>query len=128
MFTHPHLSIIDDDQSVRTGLGSLVRSLGMRVRLFASAEEFLAAGGTAGCDLVVTDVQMPGMGGLALLELLQEGGSTVPAIVVTAFPEPAARQRAAAAGACAFLAKPFDGDAIIHAIQQALSGAAGATG
>jgi len=126
LFEHRHVSIIDDDQSVRVALGSLARSLGMSVRLFASAEAFLAAEGALDNDLIVTDVQMPGMGGLALLELLHQRGGTVPAIVLTAFPEGAIRERARAAGARAFLAKPFDGDAIIDCMRHALAPAGSA--
>lgn len=115
------ISIIDDDPSVRLAISSLVRSLGLAVHLFSSAEQFLATGALATSALVVTDVQMPGMSGLELQERLRQDGSDVPFIFVTAFPEPLIRQRALAGGACGFLTKPFAGAAMIGCIGQALA-------
>jgi FixJ family two-component response regulator len=115
------IAIIDDDPSVRLAISSLVRSLGLAVRLFSSAEQFLAAGALATIALVVTDVQMTGMSGLELQERLRQDGSDVPVIFVTAFPVPAIRQRALAGGACGFLAKPFAGAAMIRCIGEALA-------
>lgn len=115
------ISIIDDDDSVRQALGSLVRSLGFAASLFGSAEQFIAAGAIAFSAVVVTDVQMPGMTGVDLQDHLRRAGHTVPMIFVTAFPEEALRKRAFAAGACCFLGKPFDGDIMIRCIESALS-------
>ncbi|WP_312517696.1 response regulator transcription factor [Massilia sp.] len=115
------ISIIDDDESVRQALGSLVRSLGFAAALFGSAEHFIAAGAVADSAVVVTDVQMPGMTGIDLQERLRREGHTVPMIFITAFPEEALRKRAFAAGACCFLGKPFDGDVMIRCIEAALA-------
>ena len=115
------ISIIDDDDSVRQALGSLVRSLGFAAALFGSAEQFLEAGAVAGSAVVVTDVQMPGMNGVELQDRLRREGHAVPMIFITAFPEEALRKRAFAAGACCFLGKPFDGDIMIRCIESALS-------
>lgn len=110
--------IVDDDASVRTAVSSLVRSLGLRARLFASAEEFLAAGCAA--DLVISDVQMPGISGIELLELLRGRADQVPFIVITAFLQDAVNGRAAQAGAACVLGKPFRADALIGCIERAL--------
>lgn len=115
------ISIIDDDDSVRQALGSLVRSLGFAAALFGSAEQFIEAGGVNASAVVVTDVQMPGMNGVDLQDRLRREGHTVPMIFITAFPEEALRKRAFAAGACCFLGKPFDGDIMIRCIEAALS-------
>jgi len=115
------ISIIDDDDSVRQALGSLVRSLGFAAALFGSAEQFIEAGAVKTSAVVVTDVQMPGMSGVDLQDRLRSEGHTVPMIFITAFPEEALRKRAFAAGACCFLGKPFDGDIMIRCIESALA-------
>lgn len=117
-FTNQEVSIIDDDVSVRTAVSSLVRSLGLRARLFASAEEFLAAG--AASDLVVSDVQMPGISGLELLELLRDRDSVVPFIIITAFPHEGVNGRAVRSGASCVLSKPFNAGEMIACIERAL--------
>ncbi|WBS00394.1 response regulator [Pseudoduganella sp. SL102] len=111
--------IVDDDASVRTAVSSLVRSLGLRARLFASAEEFLAAGCAA--DLVISDLQMPGISGIELLELLRGRADQVPFIVITAFLQDAVKGRATQAGAACVLGKPFRADALIGCIERALA-------
>lgn len=117
----PTISIIDDDASMRQALGSLVRSLGFADALFGSAEQFIDAGAVQASAVVVSDVQMPGMSGVDLLDRLRREGHTVPMIFVTGFPGQAMRKRAFAAGACCFLSKPFDGDIMIRCIEAALS-------
>ncbi|WP_338762539.1 response regulator [Massilia sp. METH4] len=116
--TDQEVCIVDDDASVRTAVGSLVRSLGLRARLFASAEEFLAAGGAP--DLVISDLQMPGMSGIDLLELLRGRADRVPFIVVTAFLQDGVKGRAIQAGAACVLGKPFHADALVGCIERAL--------
>ncbi|MBB3220220.1 response regulator transcription factor [Pseudoduganella umbonata] len=117
--TDQEVCIVDDDASVRTAVSSLVRSLGLRARLFASAEEFLAAGCAA--DLVISDLQMPGISGIELLELLRARADRVPFIIITAFLQDTAQGRATQAGAACMLGKPFRADALIGCIERALS-------
>lgn len=114
----PTICIIDDDASVRIGIGALVRSIGLPTCLFASAEAFLAA--QPSCACIITDIQMPGMGGMALLEELAQRKSRVPVIVVTAFPESTIRARVLASGAAAFFAKPFDSNELVWCIERLL--------
>ena len=118
-FSDQEVCIVDDDASVRIAVSSLVRSLGLRARLFASAEEFLAAGCVPG--LVISDVQMPGISGIELLELLRARADQVPFIVITAFLQDAVQGRAARAGAACVLGKPFRADALIGCIERALA-------
>ena len=122
MSHHFTIAIVDDDASVRQALGSLVRSLGHHAALFDSAEQFLDAASIEARSVVVTDVQMPGMNGIELQERLRRDGHGVPVIFITAFPEEALRRRAMAGGATCFLAKPFEGDAMIRCIETALAG------
>jgi FixJ family two-component response regulator len=116
----PVISIIDDDISVRVALASLVRSLGYVARTFESAEAFLGSAELAETSCIVTDIQMPGMSGLDLNSRLKAAGSTVPLVFITAFPEDHVRARAEAGGAFGFLAKPFDGQALIGLITSAV--------
>jgi len=121
--TTPTVAIIDDDASVRAAIGSLVRSLGYAVRSYASAELFLLSGDLPGTSCIVTDVQMPaGMSGLDLQKRLIGNGIRIPTVFITAFPEPHVRARAEAEGCIGFLAKPFDGRALV----KLLVGAVGA--
>lgn len=121
----PLICIVDDDESVRSATASLVRSLGYDAASFASAEQLLAWARLGEADCLVTDVQMPGMGGLELQSRLADLGRGLPVIFITAFPEERIRCRAEAAGACGFLSKPFDGSELIRCLDGAL-GRAGA--
>ena len=83
----PVISIIDDDESVRTGLASLVRSLGLAAQTFAGADEFLQSHGLDDAGCLIIDVQMPGTGGLELQQGLAAHGRRLPIIFITAHPE-----------------------------------------
>ena len=114
------ITVIDDDESMRLSLEGLVRSLGYSVQVFACAEDFLAAGGDARAACVISDIKMPGMSGIDLLDRLKETGRRVPVILMTAFANDAARTRATKAGAACFLSKPFDAQSLIDCLDQAL--------
>ena len=121
----PMVAVVDDDEFVRTATGSLIRSLGLRVTTYSSAEEFLASSWLDKADCLVTDVQMPGMSGLELQERLQAQGRDLPVIVITAFPEERVRRQAESAGAVGFFAKPYDGQLMVNCIDAALRRTAG---
>jgi FixJ family two-component response regulator len=114
------ISIIDDDEPVRSATASLVRSHGYEARMFPSAEAFLQSLPSNPTDCLITDVQMPGMDGLQLQAMLIAQGCTVPMIFITAFLEEHIRRRALAAGAVCILGKPFSGDALIEGVRLAL--------
>jgi FixJ family two-component response regulator len=116
----PVISIIDDDVSVRIATHRLVRSLGYVAHTFASAAEFLQSPHMKETACVIADVQMPGMSGVELQNVLNGQGRCVPMIFITAFPEENVRARAMKAGAVAFLSKPFDGTVLIECIDLAL--------
>jgi FixJ family two-component response regulator len=117
----PLIAIVDDDESFRRAVSSLIRSLGYGVEPFASAEAFLQSDFIGETDCLITDVQMPGMTGIELQGKLIAQGSRLPIIFVTAFPETEARGRALAAGAIGFLGKPFSDQNLIHCLSEALS-------
>ncbi len=114
------VAILDDDDGVRQSLSSLVRSLGHDVCTFASAAAFLA---DTDCrpHCLITDIQMPGMSGDALQEILLSRGDNLPMIFMTAFPTDALRARVMGRGGHAFLVKPVDGEAMSRCLAQALA-------
>jgi FixJ family two-component response regulator len=69
---------------------------------------------------IVTDIQMPGMSGLDLQSRLRAAGCAIPTVFITAFPEEHLRARAEAGGAIGFLAKPFDGQAMVRLLMSAV--------
>lgn len=125
--TEPFIAIVDDDLSVCRALKRLVRSTGMEAEAFTSAEMYLRsvdAMPSFHADCLILDVQMPapGMTGLELqAQLARRPGPMVPIIFITAQEDPATRQRAFAAGAIAFLIKPFSDELLARSIRAALN-------
>ena len=118
----PLIAVIDDDESVRIGLVTLVQSAGYAANGFASAEGFLALGWRAwrGYACVVTDIQMPGLSGIELKQRLSNAQSPLPVIMITARNEVGLEERAHAAGAVCFLKKPFEAGVLIRCLESAL--------
>ncbi|MBS0408812.1 MAG: response regulator [Proteobacteria bacterium] len=114
------VSVVDDDQSVRESLPDLLRSFGLEVRPFASAEEFLASEtlGQTGC--LVLDVAMPGMSGLELQLELGRRRHDIPIVFITAHSIERVRPRVLERGAVACLFKPFSEKGILEAVSAAL--------
>lgn len=112
--------IVDDDEAVRQSLAFLLGSAGLTVRLYDSASAFLAglSGVKNGC--LVTDVRMPDMTGIELLQQLKSRACHLPAIVITGHGDVPLAVEAMKAGAVDFIEKPFDEEAILHAVQAAL--------
>lgn len=115
------IAIVDDDYAIRSGVSSLLRSAGFDVRLYESAEAFLAESGIPEPDVIITDIQMPGMSGLDLQNVLKARQPSLPLMFMTAFPEEALRIRALNDGAICFLSKPFKANELLYWIGQALS-------
>lgn len=116
----PVISIIDDDESVRTATQSLLRSLGFTAHTFASAEDFLQSPRVGDSSCVITDVQMPGLSGVELQDRLRAQGRRTPVIFLTAFADEKMRAKAMNAGAVCFLNKPFDCATLITCLDTAL--------
>jgi len=113
--------IVDDDASIRDSLSLMLGLAGYRVSLFADAESFLAAcqPGWAGC--VVADLRMPGMTGIDLQAELNQRGSPLRFIIITAHGDVATARTAFQAQAIDFLEKPFDHAELIKAIETAFT-------
>jgi|SRR5579871_2603898 len=112
--------IVDDDSAVLKAMDSLIRSIGLKVRTFASADEFLRADlhNAPGC--VILDVRMPGLSGLDLQNELLRRQNPIPIIFITGHGDIPMAVRVMKAGAVEFLTKPFRDQDLIDAIQQAL--------
>ena len=113
------IAVVDDDESVRMAVASLLRSVGFVVLRFASAEEFLRRSDVQSIACLILDVRMPGMDGLELQRHLRAGGWLVPTIFLTAHGDDRGQAEAFAGGAMAFLPKPFDADVLLSAVQSA---------
>ena len=119
----PRIAIVDDDQSVCRAVRRLVRSLGMEGEAFSSGQNFLdvlEAMPSVRPDCLILDVQMAGMHGLAVQDQLARIGKTFPIIFITAHDDVGIREKAVAAGAVAFLRKPFVDELLIKTIEEAL--------
>jgi len=114
------IAVVDDDETFRAALVDLLSSLGYGARGFASAEEFIAGGGTETYDCVITDIHMPGMSGFDLGRRLLAHDSGLPVIMVTGQAEPGLEATAAAIGAVRLLRKPFEVDALTDCLERAL--------
>ena len=116
----PVIGIVDDDSSVRTAVGRLVRSQGFAAEVFSSGEELLGCDHLTGFSCLIVDVAMPGLSGLELQDRLSADGCLLPIIFITALDDAYVQTRALAAGASGFLSKPFDDDELLAAIRTAL--------
>jgi FixJ family two-component response regulator len=113
--------VVDDDPSVRRALGRLLRSAGMKVRPFESAEQFLDSEFTDENACLVADVRMPGLSGLDLQKRIVERGAVLPVIFITGFDTEETRALAKQSGAAGYFRKPVDDQALLDAIRWALS-------
>jgi len=112
--------VIDDDESIRESLKSLIRSVGLGVRTYASADEFLQGERPNVPACLILDVRMPGLSGLDLQRDLSERNIRIPIIFITGHGDIPMSVRAMKAGAVEFLTKPFRDQDLLDAIQQAL--------
>ena len=115
------VSIVDDDDAVRTATQTFVRSLGYKAVAFASAEDFLKSPELTTANSLIADIHMPGMSGIDLQRELIDRRPELPIIFITAFPEERVRDQLMAAGAVCMLSKPYDGDTLVECIEKALA-------
>jgi FixJ family two-component response regulator len=120
MSEHAVVFIVDDDPSMRRSLESLLRSVGLDVQLFSSAQEFMQAERPDAPGCLVLDVRLPGMSGLAFQEELANLGVALPIIFVTGHGDVPMTVRAMKAGAVEFLTKPFDDQVLLDAVHAAI--------
>ena len=112
--------VIDDDPSMSRSLDTLLRSVGLDVHVFTSAQEFMGAVRPDAPGCLVLDVRLPGMSGLAFQEELVKAGIALPVIFLTGYGDVPMTARAMKAGAAEFLTKPFDEQVMLDAIHGAI--------
>jgi len=119
--TSSTIYVVDDDDFVRDALRTLLKSVGYKkVEVFKSAQAFWNSEYHQGECVLVLDVRMPGMNGLELQRLLADSGVAMPIIFISAHEDIRAREKAMAAGAVAFLQKPFEDQTLLDAINRVL--------
>ena len=114
------VAIVDDDDSIRTAVQGLLKSVGWPAQAFASAEEFLQSGQQQQAACLIADIRMPGMSGLELQARLNAEHCRIPTIFITAHGDAKMRMQALRAGAVEFLAKPFDDEALLESVRAAM--------
>jgi FixJ family two-component response regulator len=112
--------VIDDDESMRRSLATLLRSVGLDARVFSSPQEFMRAERPDAPGCLVLDVRLPGLSGLAFQERLAKEGIALPIIFITGHGDVPMSVRAMKAGAVEFLSKPFDDQVLLDAIHGAI--------
>lgn len=114
----PIIYIVDDDTAVREALSSLIRSVGLNVRTFASGAEFLLERRQDAPGCLLLDVRMPGISGLDLQSELAKGNIDIPIIFITGHGDIPMAVRVMKAGALEFLTKPIREQDLLDAIQR----------
>jgi FixJ family two-component response regulator len=112
--------VIDDDAAIRRALASLIRSVGLQVELFASAQEFLQAKRPKLPSCLILDIRLPGVSGLDFQRKLAEDNNPIPIIFITGHGDIPMSVRAMKAGAVEFLPKPFRDQDLLDAIHLGL--------
>ena len=112
--------VVDDDASMREALKNLLRSVGLAVETFGSAQEFLSSDRSKAPGCLVLDVRLPGLSGLDLQRQLADANLQIPIVFITGHGDIQMSVRAMKAGAVEFLTKPFRDQDLLDAVQQAV--------
>jgi FixJ family two-component response regulator len=112
--------VVDDDESVREAIQSLIRSVGLHVEAFASAQDFLRSERPDVPGCLVLDIRLPGFSGLQLQRKLADADIRIPIVFMTGHGDIPMTVKAMKAGAVEFLTKPFRDQDLLDAIQQAI--------
>ena len=112
--------VVDDDESVREAIQSLIRSVGLHVEAFASAQDFLRSKRPDVPGCLVLDIRLPGFSGLQLQRKLADADIRIPIVFMTGHGDIPMTVKAMKAGAVEFLTKPFRDQDLLDAIQQAI--------
>ena len=118
--TSPLIHLVDDDAAVRESLGLLIGTVGLRVAAWPDPQAFLEGFDREAIGAIVLDVRMPGLGGLAVLEMLRAQGADQPVVMLTGHGTVEMCRRAFKSGAVEFLEKPVDDEPLLEAIHNAV--------
>ena len=111
------IAVVEDDQGLLEALESLLDSAGYDVLLYSSAEAFLISGRLPHIDCLITDIGLPGMSGIELLQEVRSRTSNLTIILITALSGHATTQAALASGASQVFLKPLDNAALLDSIK-----------
>ena len=117
----PVVFVVDDDPQVRASIQGLLKSAGLRSEGFETAEQFLQRQPPDGPTCLIVDVSLPGISGLDFQQQLKKAGLQIPIIFITAHGDIPMTVKAMKSGAVEFLTKPFEDQALLGAVQQALT-------
>ncbi|MHC4445023.1 MAG: response regulator transcription factor [Planctomycetota bacterium] len=120
MKSDPTVFVVDDDPSIRRSLRRVIESIGLAVKCYSGAEEFLNKYDPAQSGCLVLDVRMPGVSGLDLQETLSARAIDLPIVFITAYGDVPMTARAMKAGAVDFIEKPFNEQELLDAINRAI--------
>jgi FixJ family two-component response regulator len=113
--------VVDDDEDVRAAMQRLLKTVGLHAEAFETAKEFLERHLPQGPSCLILDIRLPGMSGLDVQKRLVEAGTKIPVIFITAHADVPLAVTAMKSGAVEFLTKPFRGQDLVDAVQQALA-------
>ena len=113
--------VVDDDPQVRASIQGLLKSAGLRSECFGTAEQFLQRQPPGGPSCLIVDVSLPGISGLDFQQQLKKAGFQIPIVFITAHGDIPMTVKAMKSGAVEFLTKPFEDQALLGAVQQALA-------
>src|SRR5260370_42332369 len=114
------IAILDDDESMRSALQGLLKSVGISAQAFSSAEEFLKSGQQYKTACLIADIRMPGMSGLELQAQLKAEHCRIPTIFITAHGDTKMRMQALKTGAVEFLSKPLHDEVLLESFRASL--------
>ena len=117
----PTVAIVDDDEAVREALGDLLMVSGLACHCFEGAAAFLAARKTRHYDCLITDIRMPEMSGIDLIERLRDEDCGLPVVVLSSVLDEQTRSHALALGAVAWLTKPVTDERLLGALSDAIA-------
>ena len=117
----PFVHVIDDDEAMRDSLSFMLDAAGLRSRAWESAAAFLAGLDKVERGCIVTDIRMPDMTGLELVDRLKAAGHPDPVIVITGHADVPLAVEAMKAGVVDFIEKPFDNQRLLNAVRAALA-------
>lgn len=112
------IAVVDDEDSVRKAVLRVLRAAGFCARGFASGAEFLNSWHFDRPDCLVLDLQMPGLSGVEVQKSLVSAGAQFPVVIITAHDTPSLREECIRQGAAAYLCKPLDIGALLHAVER----------
>ncbi|HHJ20430.1 MAG TPA: sigma-54-dependent Fis family transcriptional regulator, partial [Gammaproteobacteria bacterium] len=115
-----HLFFVDDDPKAGALFSRFCRTSGFQVSTFQSPKDALAAFAQQPCDLMITDLKMPGMSGIELLGRVRELNPDIPVIIITGYSTVDHAVEALRLGASDFIKKPYDAEALLHQVKRVL--------